>query len=111
MELKIIYGLVVVLLALGLFQLYQSSKVKENLNHWGDLFEEQALEEIWDDWIDRCGYRNATGDAEIVDHPPEEVFEKKIENALKAAKGYKKQATKLQKELDQIRWGNCKCLK
>jgi hypothetical protein len=33
MELKIIYGLVVVLLALGLFQLYQSSKVKENLNH------------------------------------------------------------------------------
>ena len=33
MELKIIYGLVVVLLALGLFQLYQSSKLKENLEH------------------------------------------------------------------------------
>ena len=33
MELKIVYGLVLVLMALGLFQLYKSSKLKENLKH------------------------------------------------------------------------------
>ena len=33
MELKVIYGLVLVLLALGLFQLYKSRNLKENLEH------------------------------------------------------------------------------